>query len=300
MSSMQTLAELLERHSRGLGDGVHDSIIPSVDLVRGEARSERLHTIYRPSVCIIAQGAKRVIAGTQVLDYGVGQYLTTSVEMPVLGQVMQASFETPYLCIAVELEPSLLTDVMLESVQPDRHDAEPDLGMQVSAVSPEIIDAAVRLLGLLDRPHQIAALAPLYERELAYFLLSGPQGARLRQMATRDTQSAQIAKAIRWISQNYREAINIDDAAAQANMSASAFFQHFKSVTALSPLQFQKQLRLQEARRLLVTGEADAASASFAVGYASPQQFSREYSRLFGAPPQRDVSRLRESGALSA
>jgi AraC-like DNA-binding protein len=261
-----------------------------------------LHTIYRPCVCIVAQGAKRTIAGASILDYAPGQYLTVSVDMPVLGQITNASGETPYLCLKVEIDPAMLSDLALGSPLREPGDEEPELGLQVSPVSAEIIDAAVRLVSLLDRPQEAGVLAPLYERELAFLLLTGPQGARLRQMAMRESRTAQVAKAIRWISENFRAAFSVEDAAAKANMSASTFYQHFKSVTALSPLQFQKQLRLQEARRLLVSEGADAASASFAVGYSSPQQFNREYARLFGAPPQRDASRLRASngGAIAA
>ncbi len=299
MASIADLATIIDRFSAPMGAGIHDTAIPRAALVRAEAKSEQLHTLYRPSVCIVAQGAKRTIAGTSILDYGPGQYLTVAVDLPVLGQVTKASRAAPYLCLKLELDLGMFNDLMLECAPALRKESEPELGLEVSRVSPEIIDAAHRLITLLDRPQQISVLAPLYERELAYFLLMGPQGARLRQLAMRESRSAQIAKAIRWITQHFRAAISIEDAAAQAGMSASAFYQHFKAVTALSPIQFQKQLRLQEARRLLVSGESDAANASFAVGYSSPQQFSREYARLFGEPPQRDVARLR-AGAMGA
>jgi len=297
MSSLPEFAELLDRLSAALGDGIHRTAVPNVALVRSEVKRKQLHTIYRPSVCIVAQGAKRSIAGSSVLDYSPGQYLTVAVDLPVLGQVVKASHAAPYLCLKVELDPGMLSDLVLERVTPASASAEPSLGLEVSRVSPEILDAAMRIAKLLECPDRIDALAPLYQRELAYLLLEGPQGARLRQMALRESRSGQIAKAIRWITQNFSAAISIDDAAARAGMSASTFYQHFKAVTGLSPLQFQKQLRLQEARRLLVSGENDAASASFAVGYSSPQQFSREYARLFGAPPQRDASQLRRNVA---
>jgi len=299
MTAVSELAGLVDRLSAELGEGIHDSAVPHVALVRAEAQSEQLHTIYRPSVCIVAQGSKRSIAGQAVLDYRPGQYLAVAVDMPVIGQILVASPAEPYLCLKVELDPALLNDLMLESDRNVSND-EPSLGLGVSEASAEIVDAAIRLVRLLDRPDQISVLAPLYHRELAFLLLTGPQGARLRQMAMRESRTAQIARAIRWISRNFRGAINIDDVAAHAGMSASAFYQHFKAVTALSPLQFQKQLRLQEARRLLVSGDADAASASFAVGYSSPQQFSREYARLFGAPPQRDAAQVRARSARAA
>jgi transcriptional regulator GlxA family with amidase domain len=156
-----------------------------------------------------------------------------------------------------------------------------------------MLDAAVRLIGLLDRPSAVPTLAPLYERELLCFLLAGPHAGRLRQIARAEGRTAQITKAIRWITARFREPISVEDAAAEAGMKPSSFHEHFKAVTAHSPLQYQKLLRLQEARRLLVSTGSDAASAAFAVGYSSPQQFSREYARLFGAPPQRDATRLR-------
>lgn len=301
MSRIGELAQLIDRYTAKLGDGIHPSPIPGVELVRAERPSDKMPTVYSPSLCIVAQGNKRSIAGSQVLSYGPGQYLTVSVDLPVLGQVTRASREEPYLCLKVGLQPAQLTDLVIDSGFAPCTDAEPDLGLQVSALTDEIADATVRLARLLDRPETAPTLAPLYERELIYFLLAGPQSARLRQMALAESRTAQVVKAIRWITANYREAFSIEEAAAHAGMSSSSFFHHFKTVTALSPLQYQKQLRLQEARRLMVSEGSDAASAGFAVGYSSPQQFSREYARLFGAPPQRDAARIRaEAGVAPA
>ncbi len=276
-----------------LGYGTHESVIPRVALIRSEHPTDRMHTVYHPAVCIVAQGAKRSIAGDAILSYAPGDYLTISVDLPVIGEVTVASPEEPYLCVKLELSPALLSDLMLQIGTPGGRNGDPDLGLAVSAASEEVLGAAIRLVSLLDRPDAIPVLAPLYERELCYFLLHGAQGHRLRQMALGEGHTAQITRAIRWIAARFREPISIDDAAAVAGMSASAFHHHFKAVTALSPLQYQKQLRLQEARRLMVSDGGDAASAAFAVGYSSSQQFSREYSRLFGAPPQRDATRLR-------
>ena len=265
-----------------------------------EQPSEQLHTVYSPSLCIVAQGAKRSIAGASVLAYGPGQYLTVSVDLPVIGEVVAASPSKPYLCLKLNLDCTQLSDLLLDARLPAPAEREPDLGLAVSALTPEMLDAAVRLVGLLDRPSAIPTLAPLYERELLYFLLAGEQGDRLRQIARAEGRTAQIVKAIRWITARFREPIAVEDAAAEAGMSPSSFHEHFKAVTAHSPLQYQKLLRLQEARRLLVSTGSDAASAAFAVGYSSPQQFSREYARLFGAPPQRDAARLRAQPAVSA
>jgi AraC-like DNA-binding protein len=300
MSRIEDLARLLDRHTAGLEPGIHDSLLDRVALIRSEQPSCRLHTVYNPSLCIVAQGAKRSIAGDSVLAYGPGQYLTVSVDLPVIGEVVAASRSKPYLCLKLSLDCTQISDLLLGARLPAPAEKEPDLGLAVSVLTPELLDAAVRLLGLLDRPSAIPTLAPLYERELLYFLLAGEQGDRLRQIARAEGRTAQVVKAVRWIAARFRESIAVEDAAAVAGMSPSSFHEHFKAVTAHSPLQYQKLLRLQEARRLLVSMGGDAASAAFAVGYSSPQQFSREYARLFGAPPQRDAARLRAQPAISA
>lgn len=291
MSRIADLARLLDRHSAALGPGTHDCAVPHLALIRSEQPTERMHTVYRPAICITAQGAKRTIAGDRTLRYGPGEYLTISVDLPVVGEVTVASKAEPYLCVKLEPDPTMLGDLLIGAAPPT--DAEPDLGLAVAKASDDILDAAIRLSGLLDRPEAIPVLAPLYERELCWLLLQGPQGARLRQLALAEGRTAQIVRAIRFITERFREPLSVEDAASEAGMSASSFHQHFKAVTAQSPLQFQKLLRLQEARRLLVAEGGDAASAAFAVGYSSPQQFSREYARLFGLPPQRDATRLR-------
>jgi AraC-like DNA-binding protein len=293
MDALRELARVLERHTRALGNGLHESAIARMAMIRADYPSEKTPSVYRPCVCIIAQGAKRSIAGDSVLSYGAGSYLTVSVDVPVVAEIVTASEAEPYLCLKIDLDLAQLSDLAIESGLVSRADEEPVFGLAVSALSREMLDATRRLVGLLDKPEAIAALAPIYERELLYFLLTGPQAQRLRQIARAESRTGQIVKAIRWINARFREPISVEDAAAEAGMSASSFHQHFKAVTALSPLQYQKQLRLQEARRLMVSGGSDAASAAFAVGYSSPQQFSREYARLFGAPPQRDAARLR-------
>jgi AraC-like DNA-binding protein len=301
MKRIEDLARLLDRHTVVLGPGIHETVIERVAIVRQERPSEQMHTVYNPLLCIVAQGAKRSIVGSSVHPYGPRQYLAVSVDMPVIGEVVAASPSKPYLCLKLDLDCALLSDLLLDARPSADVERQPDLGLSVSVLSPEMLDAATRLVGLLDRPSAIGTLGPLYERELLYFLLAGPQGSRLRQIARAEGRTAQIVKAVRWIRARFREAISVDAAAAIAGMSPSSFHEHFKTVTAHSPLQYQKLLRLQEARRLMVSAGSDAASAAFAVGYSSPQQFSREYARLFGAPPQRDAERLRaEPGAVSA
>jgi AraC-like DNA-binding protein len=297
MNRIEDLARLLDRHTVALGPGIHESVIERVSLVRSERPSEQMHTVYNPCLCIVAQGAKRSIAGSSVLAYGPGQYLAVSVDMPVIGEVVAASPSKPYLCLKLNLDRTQLSDLLLDARLPADAEKQPDLGLSVNLLSPEMLDAATRLVGLLDKPWAIPTLRPLYERELLYFLLAGPQGDRLRLIALAEGRTAQVVKAVRWIRARFREAIAVEDAAAEAGMSPSSFHEHFKAVTAHSPLQYQKLLRLQEARRLMVSAGSDAASAAFAVGYSSPQQFSREYARLFGTPPQRDAARLRAQPA---
>ncbi|CAO3408917.1 AraC family transcriptional regulator N-terminal domain-containing protein [Azospirillum largimobile] len=287
---------ILDRVTSDLGDGVHETQIPRLAVIRASSPTERLHTVYEPSVCILAHGAKRTIAGDRILEYRAGHYIAVSLDLPVIGQVVQATADSPYLCLRLTLDPALLSGLILEAgLRPPPPQAEQGLGLTTSLATPEMIDAAARMARLLETPDAIPVLAPLVERELLYRLLTADHGAMLHRIALGESRTAQIGRAVKWIKDNFREPLRIETVAAKANMSPSAFHQHFKEVTALSPLQYQKQLRLQEARRLILANLADAASAGFAVGYGSPSQFSREYARLFGLPPIRDAARLRSS-----
>ncbi|MFP5515230.1 MAG: AraC family transcriptional regulator N-terminal domain-containing protein [Alphaproteobacteria bacterium] len=287
---------ILDRVTSDLGDGVHETQIPRLAVIRASSPTEQLHTVYEPSVCILAHGAKRTIAGDRILDYRAGHYIAVSLDLPVIGQVVQATADSPYLCLRLTLDPALLSGLILEAgLRAPPPQAEQGLGLTTSLSTPEMIDAAARMARLLETPDAIPVLAPLVERELLYRLLTADQGAMLHRIALGESRTAQIGRAVKWIKDNFREPLRIETVAAKANMSPSAFHQHFKEVTALSPLQYQKQLRLQEARRLILANLTDAASAGFAVGYGSPSQFSREYARLFGLPPIRDAARLRSS-----
>ncbi|CAO3433213.1 AraC family transcriptional regulator [Azospirillum endophyticum] len=287
---------VLDRVTSHLGDGIHETRIPRLAVIRASSPTEGLHTVYEPSVCFVGRGAKRSIAGDRVLEYRAGQYLTVSLDLPVIGQVTEASTESPYLCFRLTLDPALLSGLILEAglKAPAPH-TDQGLGLTASLATPEMIDAAARMARLLETPDAIPVLAPLVERELLYRLLTADHGALLHRIAMGESRTAQIGRAVKWIKDNFREPLRIEAVAAKANMSPSAFHQHFKDITALSPLQYQKQLRLQEARRLILANLADAASAGFAVGYGSPSQFSREYARLFGMPPIRDAARLRST-----
>jgi AraC-like DNA-binding protein len=223
-------------------------------------------------------------------------YLVASVDLPVIGQVVDASPEHPYLCFRMTLDPAVIGDLLLQlGGEPAlAQDAGPLVGaMAVSQVNPPLLDAVMRMVRLIENPREAAVLAPLIEREILYRMLLGDQGPRLAQIARADGRMRQVKRAIGWIQSHFDQPFSIDDLAAEARMSPSALHRHFKAVTALSPLQYQKQIRLQEARKLILAQRLDAGSAGHAVGYDSASQFSREYARMFGAPPLRDAARLR-------
>lgn len=290
MSTTEILAGLID-HFTGQ-DGIHETVIPNLVLVRCSRPTMPLHGLHKPALCIIAQGRKRVILGDAIHHYDAARYLVASVDVPVIGQVIEASAALPYLCIRLDLDLALLSELALE-LGLGRGNAEPGPGLAVSPVTAELLDATARLVRLLGCPRDVAMLAPLAEREILYRLLTGEQGARLCQIAHAGSRLHQVNRAIAWIRANFDRPFRIEQVAAAAHMSASTLHEHFKAVTAMSPLQYQKQLRLQEARRLILSQAMDAATAGHSVGYESPSQFSREYSRLFGAPPIRDIARLR-------
>jgi AraC-like DNA-binding protein len=284
-------------------DGVHETAIPRLALIRACQPTEPVHAVHEPALCIIVQGRKQVMLGERIYLYDRTQYLVVSVDLPVVGQVIEASAEVPYLCLRLDIDPVQLGALMLESKTDSNRQSEgghTDAGpcLAVNPAAPELLDAVLRLVRLLETPRDISVLAPLAEREILYRLMNGEQAARLRQIATAESKLQQVNRAIGWIRRNYDKAFSIEALASEASMSPSALHQHFKAVTAMSPLQYQKQLRLQEARRLILGAALDAASAGFRVGYESPSQFSREYRRLFGAPPLRDVARLRSARAV--
>jgi len=272
---------------------LHTTAIPGLGLYRRTEPSEPVTGLYEPSICLVAQGAKRVQLGDDTYVYDAQHYLITSVHLPTMVQVIEASHEKPYLGLRLTFDMREVAQLMADSQLPPPKTQQSSRGMATGAVTPELVDAFVRLIALLDTESDIPILAPVIQREIVYRLLTGDQGARLRQIAAAGSQSQQIARAIEWLKGNFARPLRIDDLAEKARMSPSTFHHHFRSMTALSPIQFQKQLRLQEARRLMLSDRLDAATAAFQVGYESPSQFSREYSRLFGAPPLRDVNQLR-------
>jgi AraC-like DNA-binding protein len=273
---------------------LHTTEIPGLSLFRREEPTEPISGMYEPSICLAVQGAKRVILGEDTYVYDAHHYLITSVHLPTIVQIIEASPEKPYLGLRLKFDLREVSQLMVDSNLPQPRPQQSSRGMATGEVTLHLVNAFIRLIDLLTDEKDIPILAPVIQREIIYRVLVGDQGERLRQIATAGSQSQHIAKAIGWLKSNYSQAISMDDLAAQANMSTSTFHHHFRSLTALSPLQYQKQLRLQEARRLMLAERMDAANAAFQVGYESPSQFNREYSRLFGAPPLRDITKLRQ------
>lgn len=296
MRQIEELAAIIARHAPA--DGMHASALPGVSLVRSCAPTQAVPALYKPSLCLIAQGRKQVELGGRDYLYDPEKYLTVSVDLPLVGSVLEASPERPYLCLAFDIDLAALTDLMLQLSPEPGGDlapvpAGPALG--VSQVEPGLLDAALRLARLLDAPRDAPALAPLAEREILYRLLTGAQAPMIRRIAAAESHLAKVSRAVAWLRRHYASPVNVERLASEAGMSLSSFHSHFKAATTLSPLQYRTRVRLQEARRMMVVEAMDAASAGFAVGYESPSQFSRDYSRLFGAPPLKDAARLRRS-----
>jgi AraC-like DNA-binding protein len=271
-----------------------ETAIPGLVLARREEPTQPTSGMYEPSICLVAQGAKRVLLGDDTYVYDAHHFLITSVDLPTVVQVIEASREKPFLGLLLKLDQRQISRLMVDSHLPPPRAQQSSRGMATGEVTLPLLTAFQRLLDLLAEPQDIPILAPIIQREISYRLLVGDQGARLRQMASAGSQSNQIARAIDWLKGNFMQPLRIDDLATQVNMSTSTFHHHFRALTAMSPLQYQKRLRLNEARRLMLTERLDATSAAFQVGYESPSQFSREYSRLFGAPPLRDITSLRQ------
>lgn len=291
MEALDRLASLIERSTGG--EGVHETPVPRLALFRASRPTEPVHSVAEPALCLIAQGSKTTMLGEQIFIYDRASYLLISADLPIAGHVTEASEERPYLSVRLTFDLKLLSALMLEMEGDAKPTSDAPPGLMLTPVSDELVDAMVRFVSLIDTPRDIPVLAPLIEREILYRLLTGEQHALARRIATSDGRLAQINRAIGWIRQNFTNPFRIEAVCAEAGMSASSLHQHFRAVTAMSPLQYQKRIRLQEARRQILAEGKDAAQAGFSVGYDSPSQFSREYARLFGAPPIRDVARLR-------
>ena len=272
-----------------------DTGIPRVAMVQGEVPEHALAAVYAPMINLILQGSKTMTVGDKTLHYDPATYFVMSVDLPAVGAVHPASTGEPYLAVSLTLEPEILSALLCDTTDALTGRGEPSSqteAFNVAAVTPELMDAWYRMLRLMKRPGEIAALAPVYEREILYRVLQGPQGCMLRQLATPDSALARISSAIQRIKRDFSKPLRIAALAEQVAMSESAFHRHFKSATALSPLQYQKQLRLLQARQLLTTHGSSVTSAAMDVGYESTTQFSREYARTFGLPPSQDAARI--------
>lgn len=291
LARQRALGEIIERYCGE--DGTYETPVPGLTFHRTSSTSVPVCGVYRSVLALMPQGSKQVTLAGETYRYDRQHYLVTSVDLPVVAQVTAASPAQPLLCFILDLDSRKIGDLISSMDTAGAYPGAPSRGMAVSPLSLEIAEPALRLARLIDTPADIPVLAPLIERELLYRLLTGAQGARLRSLLAVDSQSQRVARAIDWLKSHYDQPLAIDHLADTANMSKSSLHHHFKALTAMSPLQYQKQLRLQEARRLMLMESMDASTVSRRVGYESPSQFSREYRRLFGAPPLKDIARLR-------
>ncbi|SFM04175.1 AraC-type DNA-binding protein [Bradyrhizobium sp. NFR13] len=293
--TIREIADIIARYAANGSD--HPAGLPSLYLKRQAEPTQLVHTAQWPCFGLVAQGAKRLQLGTETYTYAAGDYVLVSLDLPMSSCIVEASEAEPHLGMGFAIDPQLLKEVLgrFGSGPADghAHPQVPERGVVVAKASADLLDATLRLLRLLDRPQDIPVMAPLLEQEVLYRLLVGPYGARLRQIALAESPSNKVAKAISWLRSNYASPLRIEDLADRVGMSESSLHHNFKTVTAMTPMQYQKQLRLHEARRLMLVERLDVGSAGYAVGYQSPSQFSREYARLYGQPPIRDVSAAR-------
>ncbi|HYL25967.1 MAG TPA: AraC family transcriptional regulator [Burkholderiales bacterium] len=296
---MQQLTELRELIARHAAAGKVRTLISGLNVKAVHKPTEPIHSIDEPVFAVIAQGAKRTVLADRVFEYRAGHFLVASVELPVTSCILQATEKTPFLGLGLTLKPELIASILLETSSTDPGVVE-RLGLEVSEAPAELLEAVVRLLRLLDRPSDIPVLRPLIEREIVWRLLCSEQGEMVRQIGLADSRLSRIRRAIRSIRERYAEPLEIEALAKQVAMSPTSFHRHFRAATAMSPLQYQKQIRLQKARSRVMANGDDVAKVGFSVGYDSPSQFSREYARFFGAPPGRDAARLRATVSQAA
>jgi len=291
---LEELARLIDKYSNG--EGAHETGIPGLRVIK-LSTPVQMSAVYIPSICVIAQGSKQVLLENEIHHYAPSQFLATSVELPVIGQVLEASADKPYLCFQLDVNPREMSELMTQIEYKPSAGNGTERGMFVGKMDDTLMDCVLRLIRLLDTPKDIRLLAPLTIREMYYRLLSGEHGPAIIQLAMQGSTMQRIAQVIHKMKTDISTSIRIEDLAALANMSPSSFHYHFKLITAMSPLQYYKRLRLTEARQIMLTEQTDAASAAYRVGYESPSQFSREYARMFGAPPVRDIESVRTGRA---
>jgi AraC-like DNA-binding protein len=288
----QELGKLISKYTDS--DGVHPTSIESLFLIRESTISEPIARVNEISFCIIVQGEKEVLLGEECFKYGPGNFIVATVELPVTGQVINATYDFPYFALKLEFTPKDIVEVLHETDIRSGKRQDTKRAMFVGESAPSLLDAVIRLASLLDKQKHIPILAPLYKKEILYWVLQGPNGDALQQMAVVGSNAMRIRDVIEYIISDFEKPFQIGDLADIANMSVSSLHRYFKEVTAMSPIQFQKQLRLQEARRLLLAELSNIAEVAFQVGYESQSQFTREYARMFGVSPRADMKRLRE------
>lgn len=285
------LIALVEKYSDG--DGIHPTAITGVRCLKLSQPSLKMPVVYNPSFCIILQGSKQAVLESEIYHYGPSEYIVVSVDLPVVGQVIEATAQEPYLSLQLDIDPHELSELISQRNFSTATTTHTERGLFVGKADDALADSILRLARLLDNPQDIPFLAPLSIREIYYRLLNSEHGHTIAQMAIAGSNMQRIADVIRMLKENYTKPIRVEVMAEMANMSPSSFHHHFKEVTAMSPLQYQKRLRLLEARRLMLAEMKNAAFAAYQVGYESSSQFSREYSRMFGAPPSADIERMR-------
>jgi len=291
---METILEEMRRLAMGAENRRTETGIPGVAMVKGDVPEHQLAAVYEPMINLILQGGKTLTIGDQAYHYDPASYFVMSIEVPAIGAVHQAGPDRPYIGVGLTLDPAKIAALLMDlpaQVYAEGHRG----GYSVCPVTTELLDAWLRLLRLMERPKDIPALAPAYEREILYRVLQGPQGWMLRDIAAPDSELSRMRLAIHWIREHYAQTVEVEWLADLVSMSVSTFHRHFKAVTGMSPIQFQKRIRLLQARQLLISQSFKASAVAYEVGYESASQFTREYARLFGHPPARDASRIRDS-----
>lgn len=297
MALLRELRMLIDRHA-GPGDmTTATTAVPALTVSRCRTTTEPLGHVYEPTLALIAQGRKQTVLGNRIFNYRSRQYLVVSVSLPITSHIVSATLDKPFLALAFALKPTLVANLLLENSAPD-HSATEMTGIGISNAPMDLLDPLSRLLRLLDHPRDIPVLAPGIEREIVWRLLNGHQGGLVREIGLADPRLSEISKTVKWIHSHLHEALRVEALATQANMSVSTFHRHFRFVTAMTPIQYQKQIRLQEARTRLLSNGQSVEAVGFSVGYESPSQFSREYKRFFGLPPTQDVRSRRQRTSL--
>jgi AraC-like DNA-binding protein len=294
---MTFLAELQTRIARHTDDPKVATLLQGIAIMASKTPTRPMGYVSDPAFAIVVQGAKRAVLGERIFDYSAGQYLVVSVDLPLTANIVKATPREPFLALGLKLNVAAIAALLMETGV-IRNSGVGSPAIAVSDLTDDLLDPVVRLLRLLDRPEDIPVLLPAIEREIYWRLINGDQGAMIQQIGLADSRVAQVSKAIRWIRGNYTEVLGVEALAEMVGMSLTSFHRHFRAVTSLSPLQYQKQIRLQQARARLAANPNDIAAVGFEVGYDSPSQFSREYRRLFGAPPGEDAARLQSLSAI--